>query len=80
MKKFFSVFLVCVALQVALAQASAEPVEQGSDRLGLTLGATVTLSDVTDKVMPGIRINFVDKTIKRWEDCNFTEMSMTRFS
>jgi hypothetical protein len=55
MKKIFMVFLTCVVLQAAAAQESASSTEQGPSRLGLTLGAAVTLSDVADKVMPGIR-------------------------
>jgi hypothetical protein len=64
MKKFLSVLLACVVLQAAAAQESAETAEQGPSRLGLTLGAGVTLSDVADKVMPGIRTELVfDKTL-----------------
>jgi hypothetical protein len=64
MKKIFSVFLACVALQAAVAQENNEFAEQGPSRLGLTLGAGVTLSDVADKVMPGIRTELVfDKTL-----------------
>jgi hypothetical protein len=57
MKKIFSVLLACVVLQAAAAQESASSTEQGPSRLGLTLGAAVTLSDVADKVMPGIRVD-----------------------
>jgi hypothetical protein len=59
MKKVFLVFIVCVVLQAAAAQESAETAEQGPSRLGLSLGAAVTLSDVADKVMPGIRADLI---------------------
>jgi hypothetical protein len=64
MKKILSFFLACVAIQVVAAQESGGSAEQGPSRLGLTLGAGVTLSDVADKVMPGIRAELVfDKTL-----------------
>jgi hypothetical protein len=64
MKKIFSVFLACIALQAALAQESGEPAAQSPERLGLTIGAGVTLSDVMDKIMAGIKGRVVfDKTL-----------------
>jgi hypothetical protein len=64
MKKVLSVFLVCVALQAAPAQESGESTVQGHERLGLTLGAGVTLSDVMDETIIGIKGRIVfDKTL-----------------
>lgn len=41
-----------------------ESAEQGQERLGLSLGAAVTLSDVVDEVIPGIRGDLTfDKTL-----------------
>jgi hypothetical protein len=60
MKKIFSVFLACIVLKAAAAQST----EQGPGRLGLTLSAGVTLSDVMDKVAAGIRTELVfEKTL-----------------
>jgi hypothetical protein len=64
MKKIFSVFLVCVALQAATAQESGESAAQGPERLGFTIGAGVTLNDVMDKTMIGVKGRVVfDKTL-----------------
>jgi hypothetical protein len=64
MKKIFLVLLACVVLQGAAAQETTEGAEQGPGRLGLSLGAALTLSDVMDELMPGIRVDLVfDKTL-----------------
>jgi hypothetical protein len=91
MKRIFSVFLACVALQAATAQENGESVAQGSERLGFTIGAGVTLSDVMDKIAIGIKSRIVfDKTLgglhlygdvndKVLNDDNYDLMRQTHF-
>jgi hypothetical protein len=66
MKRILVVILAGFVVQGAVwaQNEEAEPADQAPSRLGLTLGAAVTLSDVADKVMPGIRVDLVfDKTL-----------------
>jgi hypothetical protein len=64
MKKFLLVSIVCVAFQAAFAQESGESAAQGPERIGITIGAGVTLSDVMDKPTLGIKDRIVfDKTL-----------------
>jgi hypothetical protein len=64
MKRIFSVFLACAVIQLAVAQENNEPVEQGPDGVGLTVGVAVTLSDVADKTTVGVHNEVVfEKTM-----------------